>query len=172
MINNRTRTAWPWRRRGFSLVEVVISTMLVGLVLVTALKCTGSLIMARSNNADRVIANHLAQQLISEICGQPYQDESDSSGFGPEEPTSNRSQFDDVDDYHLWSASPPQDRSGNPLIGRNQWQRSVVIEQVDPKRPDDTTNRDRGLNRIIVTVSKSGQTLAVQFAFRGEETLP
>ena len=42
----------------------------------------------------------------------------------------------DVDDYDGWSASPPEDKNGNPLVGFDDWGRSVSVEWVNPDNPD------------------------------------
>jgi len=83
----------------------------------------------------------------------------------------DRADWDDVDDYHLWSASPPQDRSGTPLPNLTDWQRDVVVEWVDPSNPSVTVGSDQGVKRITVTVRRNGQIVAQDFALRSEKYL-
>lgn len=156
-------------RSGISLVEVAISTLLVGMMLIGALQCCAGLLMTRTEVSDRAIANHLAAQLLTEISNTDYLDPNDPPIFGPEEAAINRSQFDDVDDFHGWSSAPPEDSSGTALPGRtNDWHRAVMVQWVDLASPVNPTGTDSGLKRITVVVSKSGQSLAKCTALRSE----
>ncbi len=157
------------RRRGLSLIEVVISTLLVGLVLVGAMKCLGGVIRGRVSTSDSARAELLAQQLLTEIMNDAYIDEGGSPLFGPEESTVNRSAFDDVDDYHLWSANPPEDRNGTALPNLTGWQRDVAVEWVDLANPANTSLTDQSLIRITVTVSRNGTTMATFVSLRSDK---
>ena len=160
-----------YRRRGLSLIEVVISTLLVGLVLVSALRSTGGVIRVRTNNGDDARASQLAQQLLTEIMNGDYIDDGATPVFGPEagEATGNRSAFDDVDDYHLWTASPPRDRSGTALPDLTGWQRDVTVEWVNPANPASTSGTDQGVKRITVTVQRNSVVLATVVSLRSEK---
>jgi hypothetical protein len=74
--------------------------------------------------------------------------------------------FDDVDDYHGWSASPPQTKDGTPLADYAEWTRSVVIDFVDPSNPSAVVGTDMGLTRITVTLTKGGGVQATLVALR------
>ena len=104
-------------RAGLSLVEVVVSTMLVGLVLVGALKGVGAVIRGRVGTSDSGFGKHLASQLMAEIMENDYLEPVDPPTFGREtsESGGNRTDWDDVDDYHLWGSRPPTDRLGMAL---------------------------------------------------------
>ncbi len=70
------------------------------------------------------------------------------------EGTSTRSDFDDVDDYHSWSASPPQSKDGTDLPDYDGWTRSVTVEWVNVNSPGGTAaNSETGAKRITVTVT-------------------
>lgn len=80
------------------------------------------------------------------------------------EGSSSRTDFDDVDDYHGWSASPPQDRGGSDLVDYAGWTRSVTVEYVNPVQPGSLgTASDGGAKRITVTVTdpRGAQTTIV-----------
>lgn len=153
------------------MVEVVISTMLVGVVLVGALTCVASVTVGRGSSSDAGKANQLASQLMAEIMACRYKEPIETPVFGREasESSTSRTNWDDVDDYHGWSASPPQDRNGNPLQNSAGWQREVVVEWIDVTNPSVVSGTDQGVKRITVTVRRDGAVLARAVALRGDK---
>jgi Tfp pilus assembly protein PilV len=171
MTRYRRRANTP-QRKGLTLVEVTISTLLVGLVLVGALDSLGAVVRGRLSTADSARGLQLAQQLMSEIMSTEYKDPvSATFGLEADEFTGNRSQFDDVDDFMLWSASPPQDRDGNALPNTANWSRSVVVEYVDSRNPSTVKFFDCGVKRITVTVERNGDTIAQLVGLRSDKYL-
>lgn len=168
----------PSRNWGFTLVESVISILLVGLTLFAAVNLLG---MSRSGERGTSInaqACALADELMAEILEQDYIDASvresyydgvgasgsvmlatGGEGFGPggtEAATGDRSLFDDVDDYNGWSASPPQDKDGSVRAELSGWSRSVVIERLAVDAKTVSPAQDFGLRRVTVVVSHNG----------------
>ena len=142
-------------RNGMTLVEVSVSTLLVGFIVVGALRCLSGAIQAGQSTTNSTIAMLLAEDLMEEILQQDYRDPDQSTGFGVEtdEDADLRDAWDDVDDYHNWVASPPVDSDGN-AVADAAWKRSVTIRHVDrhdllDERED---TEDTGVNRITVTV--------------------
>lgn len=168
----------PSPRNGLSLIEVVVSSMLVGLILVGALRCVGAVVRGRTITADEARARALAQQLMTEILNDDYVDGGLLPLFGPElgEPLVSfgpRSGFNDVDDYHLWSASPPENRSGTALPNLTGWQREVSVKWVSASNPANISVSDSGVKRITVKVRRNGTLLATLVALRSKEyTIP
>jgi hypothetical protein len=159
------------RRRGLSLAEVSASTLLVGALIVTALQCLGSITRGRTSVADDARAEHLAQQLLVEILNDAYRDPGVLPLFGPEvgEPSTvlgPRSGWNDVDDYHGWSESPPQARDGSALANLTGWRREVVVQLVVPNNPANTSLLDQGLKRVTVTVKRNGEVMATRVGLR------
>ena len=95
------------RRRGFSLVEVVVSSLLVGLVLVGAMDCLGAVIRGRMSTSDSGRGEQFAQELMTEILSQNYQEPVDTPTFGRESSESggSRPDWDDVDGFRSRSAT-------------------------------------------------------------------
>ena len=151
----------PIRRYGFSYVEVLVSTLIVGGMMVTAMNLLGSVVKSRTTSGNYARAALLAQQMICEITGVSYIDGS-SPVFGLEtgESTGNRSLFDDVDDYHGWTETPLKTRDNSTIANTTGWTRSVSVAWVDPALPSTTVASDQGVKRITVTIQRSGQTLA------------
>jgi type II secretory pathway pseudopilin PulG len=143
-------------RRGFTLVEATVSTFIVGVVLVAALRTVDGVALTRRTVARRCQGPALARQLMTEILGTYYQDPGGTGVFGPEngESGSNRTAFDDVDDYNGWSESPPQAIDGTWMADYPGWSRSVSVNWVDPNNPANTSSAESGLKRITVTVTE------------------
>ena len=187
MINERRPTRRRHAaRRGLTLVEAALSTVLVGTMLVVALNTVGASRLGQVKTADQRQGNLLAQALMSEILQQDYL-EPDAGGtdifvlekagltliktppaLGPDtgETDGTRSAFDDVDDYNAWSASPPEDKQGTPLSNLDGWARSVVVETMNPALPTQPLGTDRGIKRITVTVTRNSVPAAELVAIR------
>jgi prepilin-type N-terminal cleavage/methylation domain-containing protein len=147
------------RLRGFSLIEVAISSILVGSILVAALSTVGAVLRFRSSTSDSGRAALLATDLLAEIQDQAYADPNQTPVLGKESGETVRSQFDDVDDYDSLSEAPPRSRAGTNLTGFTGWIRSVSVVQAQRSSPMQTAGSDEGLKRIRITVSKNGVTL-------------
>lgn len=155
---------------GFTLVEAAVSVLIVGVMLTASLYAIGGVAKARCVRAGRQDALALAQDLMSEILPAYYRDPTDPTGaYGPGtepgEQEETRADFDDVDDYSNWCASPPQAKDGTPLAGYDGWVRSVSVA------PCWLVESQYVLREIVVTVvdPRGGQTQlrAVRSAFVG-----
>jgi hypothetical protein len=139
---------------------MVISIVLVGVSLVAALNMVGASKQSEQNMSVKRDANLLAQELMSEILSCDYADAvegADSFGLtGLKSATGNRSLFDDVDDYHGWSASPPQDKAGNTYADLPDWQRTVAVVWADPTDTSKVVGSNQGIKKITVNVLHKG----------------
>ncbi len=91
------------RPRGLTLVEMVISIVLVAVLLLAALNMLGSASLGQRTTDGQRRGNQLAQDLMNEILLQPYAEETDPDSFGLEGIENvplDRSLYDDVDDYN------------------------------------------------------------------------
>jgi hypothetical protein len=156
------------KSRALTLVEVVASTMIVGLMAVATLNGLAAATKSSNSIGNRAVAAGLADELLSEILMQPYSDPNGSAVFGREsgEAAGPRSAFDDVDDYNGWNASPPQYRDGTTIPDRTLWRQRVTIARVVPSNPTQTTNTEQGAKQIRVTIEYQNQVLADQIVVR------
>jgi len=156
-----------------SLVEVVISIVIIGVMMVAALRTVAGVALGRRLDGDRYVGRMLGEQLMAEILSKAYQDPcSSESSLGPggdEQATGNRSLFDDVDDYAGWTESPPADPNGVAIREPN-WQRSVQVVWVNPFDFNDVRDLETGVKRITVTVRRDGAEVALLVALRGRTT--
>jgi prepilin-type N-terminal cleavage/methylation domain-containing protein len=155
-------------RCGLTLIECVMSMLLLSIVMVGALGAIAGARKMQTVISDRVLGQQLAMGLMQEILDQAYQESDDAVLFGPEgaEITGGRPLYDDVDDYNGLVDSPPADQNGNPLPGFAGWSRQVIVEWADPVTFQTTTTANTQLKRITLTVAHAGKTVATLFSYR------
>jgi type II secretory pathway pseudopilin PulG len=172
-IDMMTTTKSPSSRRtcrkGMTLVEAMISTVIVGVMIAMVLHTFGSVAKGRRIQVDREVAAALARQLLSEVVQASYEDTGSSPDFGREssEGGSSRAKCDDVDDYHNWSASPPEAKDGTEIGHLDGWARSVSVVYVNPANLS-ASGSDQGLKRVTVTVTDPRGATTSVVALRSE----
>lgn len=157
------------RRQALGMVEAVVSTLIVGVLLVSALNTVAASRTGLHKIGERGRGAMLAQQFMSEILQCAYEDPEDGAlQFGPglSEWDGSRLGFDDVDDYHGWSETPPQLRDGTEIANFDGWERCVTVDFVNPGNLTTTSAYNTGVKRIVVTVKNQGRTAAVWTAVR------
>ena len=158
------------RVRGFTLIESVMSILVVSVMFTAALAVVASSRVGQRITADHSRGTLLAEQLMNEILERAYIDP-DGAGLTlareAGEDAQNRTTWDDVDDYEEWSSAPPRDETGVVMSGLTGWARSVVVEYV---RDDDVVSKvvgsNTGVKRITVTVTRDGRRVAWLQALR------
>lgn len=153
---------------GLSLIEVVASTLIVGMMTVASLNSLGAATRSSDAIGNRAVAAGLADELLSEILQSPYSDPNQTAVFGREsgEPSGPRSAFDDLDDFNGWNESPPQYRDGSVIPNRTNWRQKVTITRVIADTPNQSTGSDQGVKQIRVTIEYENEVLADQIAIR------
>ena len=156
------------RRTGFTLVEATISIVVVATMLVSALYTFGSVARERQVVQRAHQGAGLADQLLGEILRTQFVDPGASPVFGPEpsEVGGSRAAFDDVDDFHGRSESPPQMPDGTAIAGLTGWRRAVQVENVNPDSFVSAGATDTGLKKITITVTDPQGRATVRTGFR------
>lgn len=121
-------------QRGATLVELVITIVIIS-VAIAGVVGAFSLIASRSADPlDQTRVVELAQLYMDEILAKKYDDSTPQGGtpkysgsctIGPE-PGENRGNFDDVDDYHDLTDSPPRSAE-SVLNGYSGFSVSVTV---------------------------------------------
>lgn len=146
-------------RAGLNMLEVVVCTMLVGMLGVSSMNVTGAVFRTWGVTSTVHGRAALAEAMLAEVAQGRYADEGLTILFGPELGEASlvagtRAGFDDVDDYHGWAEVPPRPKDSTAALpGYAGWSRSVEVVLVDPAQPRTTTLTDLGLKRIKVTVT-------------------
>jgi prepilin-type N-terminal cleavage/methylation domain-containing protein len=116
--------------RGFTLVEVLIATLLIGLSIAALVAANGTLTMANGAGTDQSTAEFLAEQIRELTTMLPVVDpETSITTFGPEEP--NLPGYDDVDDFDGASFSPPIGANKTALTTFASFGQQVTVQNVD-----------------------------------------
>ncbi|OPX21906.1 MAG: hypothetical protein B1H04_05860 [Planctomycetales bacterium 4484_123] len=142
----------------FSLIEGVFCTVIVGVMFAAAVGAVGSSRVAQYKVQQRCLGRHLANSLMAEILQQDYVEPVDNPVFGPEpaEGQTSRAIYDDVDDYHRWSASPPQYKDGTVMLDLTGWKREAYVHYVRADDLGTAISSDEGVKRVTVKVSHNG----------------
>lgn len=159
------------RKRGVSLVEVTISMVIVSMSSMGVLQMMTVAAQTRALASDRVRGLHLAADLLSEIQAQHWADPVggiESFGVhGDEYDGKTRLNYNDIDDYHGWTQSPPLEPDGTEIPGYTGWSRTVSVEYATLSGTQVVTSGtfERG-KLITVTVERGGRHIAEVSAYR------
>ena len=166
----RTRkTSGRRTRPAFTLVEVVVASAIVSVLLVAALTTAVSARVSYYKLAERNRALQLAQTLMAEILQQAYADPAagpTSFGVGADETATDRSTFDDVDDYGGWVACPPTNRDGSVIPNAADYEQRVTVNWVSPTDLTVIAVANTGVKRIQVTINRQGRKVITLTAYR------
>ena len=151
------------RRCGFTLIESVLSILIVSVMFVAAMSATANSRANQQLTADHSQGMLLADMLMTEILQRAYLGANATNTLGRElgESATIRTGWDDVDDYHNWTASPPKESDGTDLSDLAGWERSILISYVNSvnlKLKSGGTNT--GIKCIQVIVKHNGRIVA------------
>ena len=164
LTNPYRRSACFWSASGFSYVEVLLSSVIISIILVSGLRLFGNLGRSQQVLLDQSSADFLALQMMEEIKQQFYKDPDGSLILGrePDESTVDRGDLDDVDDYHNFFECPPKRRNGAVLSQYDDFTRTVSVRYVTADDFTQAAVSNEGFKEITITISCSGRILAQQ----------
>ena len=114
---------------GFSLIEVLIAILLVGLAIVALVTASGSFTIANGAGADLSTAEFLIEQIRELTTLLPVVDpESATATFGPEE--AGLAGYDDLDDFSGAGFSPPISADRQVLNDFAAFTQQITVENV------------------------------------------
>ena len=148
------------KQTGFTLVEVLIATILVGLSIAALLTANGAFSMINGVGADMTTAEFLVEQVRECTAVLPVLDPQTNTGtFGLEEP--NMVNADDVDDYDGQTFSPPIDAGGNALADFSAFTQQIAVENVSKTDlAQVVADHSSDFVRISVIVSQNNQNIS------------
>jgi prepilin-type N-terminal cleavage/methylation domain-containing protein len=155
--------------RGFTLIEAVVSIAVLGVMLAAVMNTVGASSGTRLMAQRQLQAAGLADELLAEILPLPYADPDTGVGLLleiGEDLSGDRSDFDDVDDYHNWSAAPPQTRDGRTIPGADAFRRTVEVHWGQLADLDQPAGSESGIKRITVIVSLGGKVIGKAVGLR------
>ncbi len=143
------------RRRGFSLIETTMATLMVSILLVSAI--SGAALVAKGSAVRRQAdtATRIFQLLSAEIHNRPFQQPgSPNAALGRDgEPGSPRVSWDDFDDYGMWQTSQVTDETGTSIPGAEGWQLAGTVDYCSPLHPTVTNIGVTELKKLTLTLT-------------------
>ncbi|MBN2590066.1 MAG: type II secretion system protein [Sedimentisphaerales bacterium] len=150
MRNSKNKT-------GFTLIEVMIAVILVGLAIASLVGANGAFSQANGAGTELSTAEFLLEQIKELSAMLPVIDPSvvvpvpGTTPFGPDTGETTLAAYDDLDDFDGASFSPPIDASRNTLSNFATFTQQVTVENVNPSDFDQVES-DHSTNFIRVTV--------------------
>lgn len=120
-------------RRGFTIVEVAVASLIVGVVIVPSVFMMSAVAQSYFRSAERDHAFLAAESLLAEIQSLEFDDpELGETTLGPEsgESSNGRFDFDDIDDFKDWTETSLTRRDGSPLPNLESFTRTVSVNYV------------------------------------------
>ncbi|MEM7756240.1 MAG: prepilin-type N-terminal cleavage/methylation domain-containing protein [Planctomycetota bacterium] len=153
------------RRRGLSMMEVVIATAIIGMVVVGGLNAAGQSARTATATKDRATAAWLADSLLAEMMAKPAFSD---AGLGREgsEGSQTRSQWDDVNDYYPWFSPSPVDENGDAIPGTDGLARVASVQYANPTNLNSRSTVENDAIVLTVSVRRGTTTLATRYAVR------
>ncbi|NNE00246.1 MAG: hypothetical protein HKN47_23245 [Pirellulaceae bacterium] len=122
-----TRAPKP-QRLGVTLLEVLVSLILISTILLVCVTASANLFRDNAQTRTTIRAHELASMILDETSVLNFRD-TDANvvwGIEPDESVNDRTTFDDIDDYARYSISPPTYRDGSAIEGYDDW--TVTVE--------------------------------------------
>lgn len=147
-----TRTR-PSSRPAFSLVEVVVSMLIIGTMFAAGAWSVGVAARDRRAQADLQRGHDLCRALMAEVLSQRYTDPNGAAGVAS---GATRALWNDIGDYDALSESPPTTKAGAAIGGAAGWRRAVSVTYQSVNSSTlalAASATDTGLRRISITAT-------------------
>ncbi len=118
-------------RGGFTLTEVMIASVVIGIGVSAALFGMSSSLDSSGKSQDMLTAMSLAENLFQLAQGLEINDPDGGEGFGPDQGESSIDDYDDVDDLDGSTFTPPLDAAGVEIESYAGWSQEVDVFCLD-----------------------------------------
>lgn len=149
-------------------METTVSISLVSILLVGSLQTLTFTTQHSNRDLENLRALGLAEQLLAEIVPLNYIDPIESTTAlgreASETSTTNRSAWDDIDDYNGLKESTLRYRDGTAIPNATGWVRSVTVTSLVPSTLATTTSLTSTLRRVTISLERtSGRSYTYQY---------
>lgn len=154
-VNNRKST------EGFTLIEVLIAAILVGLAVAALVAANGTLTMANGEGTDRSTAEFLAEQIREMTATLSVVEPGASSPtWGPEPLETTLTAYDDLDDFDGLTFSPPIGANKGVLNEFSAFSQQVTVQNVSASNLDQVVaDLSSPFVRVTVSVLMNGRPI-------------
>lgn len=148
---------------GFTLVEVLVAVVLIGVAVAALLGANGAFTRVNAAGADLTTSEFLIEQIRELAVALPVAEPGTSpvvgSLFGPES-GETLAQYDDLDDFDGATFSPPIDAGRTPLPDLEDFSQVVTVQNVQPADLDQVAaDHSTAFVRVTVRVLRNGRIL-------------
>ncbi len=140
-------------KSGFTLIEVLIAVILVGLAIASLVGANGAFTKANGAGTDLSTAEFLLEQIKELTVMLPVGDpaSTDWTTFGPET-RETLATYNDLDDFDNKTFSPPIDAQRNTLSNFSSFSQQVTVQKVNPSNFEQAVNDSDTSSFARVTV--------------------
>jgi MSHA pilin protein MshD len=116
-------------RGGFTLIEIAVATVIIGIALAALLTAMAASTRTNSASQDITRAVFLAQEIREWTLSLPFTDQDEADQGNPPGPDGSDPQdyVDDLDDLMGVVYSPPRDGRGQPISDMAGWSQSIQL---------------------------------------------
>ena len=147
-------------KKGFTLIEALISIVLLGMAIAALMVSNGALTNANGAGIEISTAEFLVEQIREMTASLPVRDPQTGAGFfGNEE--GSLSLYDDTDDFNGKTYSPPIDSSRAQLTAFSSYTQQITVENVSESNlSTHANNHSTDFYRVTVKVLLNGKELS------------
>lgn len=148
------------RNHGFTLIEVLISTLLVGLAIASLMAANRAFTIANDAGTDLSTAEFLVEQIKEMMALLPVVDPlTETTTFGPESGETLAS-YDDLDDFDGATFSPPINADRSVLTDYATFSQQVTVQNVSASNFEQVvTDHSSFFVRVTVNVYQNSQLI-------------
>jgi prepilin-type N-terminal cleavage/methylation domain-containing protein len=157
--SDRRARRTPRRRRGFTLIEAAIVTVIIGVGVMGILELLAAGTMANGDATQLTTAMHLAGNVREMMLDLKFMEDPAVPTWGPEAGEALNGdvtvKYDDIDDFDGRTFSPPIDVRRSTLFSYGNWSQTVQVFSVDEDLITANSGKDnaaRPLSRVTVRV--------------------
>jgi prepilin-type N-terminal cleavage/methylation domain-containing protein len=148
--------------RAFTLVEVMIAVVLIGIAIAALVASNAAFTQANSFGIDLSTAEFLIEE-IRELTTPlaVVEPPDDRSTWGPETGEATVTDYDDLDDFDGTAFSPPIDAAGNPMAEFSSFTQQITVENIDQSNLDTVVaDHTSDFVRVTVVVLQNNKTIS------------
>lgn len=147
-------------RRGFTLIEAALATVIIGIGVVSLLELLAAGSMSNGAATELTLAASLANNIHEISIGLPFTDPVNTTSTTTKE-SGGPTAYNDIWDLNGDTYSPPLDVTRHAVSGFANWAQQVTVQSVQPDaltatRPNSTTLTSA---RVQVVVTHNGRII-------------
>ncbi|MGF1634667.1 MAG: hypothetical protein ACFCVE_12510 [Phycisphaerae bacterium] len=158
------------RRRfagGFTLPEAALTMAIVGMGVLSVVRLMAACTQQNRMGDHITTGMMLAANMQEALTPLPFSDPDGAGGVViGSEPGETTLTYDDIDDFHNKSFSPPLDAMRSEIADLARYTQSVVVEYVDPDRPS-VTGVATDAKRVTVVITHAEGDGTSREVYRG-----